>query len=155
MPSHPDCCGSHAGVWRRITCVMEKCYSLVFLFLLLFSFPAVCDCKKCWTKCLEYVRGTEMSPGTGKQRSHRGVQSLYCLVPRWAVLSWFGYFVLSRAGTHWAWYAVIQFIFSLVLFCFKLKSLVLEKRIRCVFCVRNRVKVLENFNSLWPLKGLL
>lgn len=76
-------------------------------------------------------------------------------MPCRSVLSWFGYFVLSRTRTHWAWYAFIMFIFFFNIVLFKLNSLVLEKRTRCVFCIRNCVKALENYRSLWLLKGLL
>lgn len=82
----------------------------------LFSFPLcvfiVCDCEKCWTKCLKYVWSKEMSPQTWKQWGYHSNQCIPSIVPCRPGLSQPGYLSLSRPRTHWTRYKIYYYSIS-------------------------------------------
>lgn len=79
----------------------------------LFSFPLcvfiVCDCEKCWAKCLKYVWSKEMSPRTWKQWGYHSNQSVPSIVPCRPGMSQPGYLSLSRPRTHWTRYNIYYY----------------------------------------------
>lgn len=79
----------------------------------LFSFSLcvfiVCDCEKCWAKCLKYVWSKEMSPRTWKQWGYHSNQSVPSTVPCRPGMSQPGYLSFSRPRTHWTRYKIYYY----------------------------------------------
>lgn len=79
----------------------------------LFLFPLcvfiVCDCEKCWAKCLKYVWSKEMSPRTWKQWGCHSNQSIPSIMPCWPGMSQPGYLSFCRPRTHWTRYKIYYY----------------------------------------------
>lgn len=69
----------------------------------------VCDCEKCWAKCLKYVWSKEMSPRTWKQWGYHSNQSIPSILPCRPGMSQPGYLSFSRPWTHWTRYTIYYY----------------------------------------------
>lgn len=78
-----------------------------------FSFPLcvfiVCDCEKCWEKCLKYVWSKEMSPRTWKQWGYHSNQPVPSIVPCRPGMSQPGHLSFGRPRTHWTRYKIYYY----------------------------------------------
>lgn len=79
----------------------------------LFSFSLcvfiVCDCEKCWAKCVKYVWSKEMSPRTWKQWGYHSNQSIPSIMPCRPGMSQPGYLSFRRPRTHWTRYKIYYY----------------------------------------------